>query len=98
MAQEVKTIGPSGQISLGKKHAGKTVIVEEVEEGVWWVKTALVIPENEMWLWQQPHKSRLDEAIKWVEEHPKRRATSDEEIGAMERSMLSTAKRKKRPA
>ena len=29
---EVKTIGSSGQISLGKQFAGRTVTVEQVEE------------------------------------------------------------------
>jgi hypothetical protein len=47
---EVKTIGSSGQISLGKQHAGRTVTVEQVEDGVWLVKSARVIPENELWL------------------------------------------------
>jgi hypothetical protein len=43
---EVKTIGSSGQISLGKKNAGRAVTVEEIENGVWLVKVARVIPES----------------------------------------------------
>jgi putative transposon-encoded protein len=35
---EVKTIGSSGQISLGKQYAGRTVTVEQVAEGVWTIK------------------------------------------------------------
>ncbi|MFN0103611.1 MAG: hypothetical protein ACKV2U_16160 [Bryobacteraceae bacterium] len=46
---DIKTIGASGQISLGKENAGRTVTVEEVERGVWVIQTARVIPENEMW-------------------------------------------------
>ena len=47
MPLDVKTIGASGQISLGKQYAGRSVVIEPVEEGVWLVR---VIPENELWL------------------------------------------------
>lgn len=46
----VKVIGANGQISLGKKYAGRQVVVEEREPGVWLVRTATVIPDNEAWL------------------------------------------------
>ncbi len=67
---ETKTIGTSGQISLGKQHAGKTVTVEELENGVWMIKTALVIPESEMYLHIEPYASKLAEAIAWSEANP----------------------------
>ena len=44
---KIKTIGPSGKLSLSKRHAGRIVTVEAVEEGVWVIRTARVIPENE---------------------------------------------------
>lgn len=66
---ETKTIGTSGQISIGKQHAGKTVTVEEIESGIWIIKTALVIPESELHLHTEPFKSRLNEAISWAEAH-----------------------------
>lgn len=49
MAQ-VKTIGSRGQISLCKENAGRPVTVEEIEPGVWLVKSVQIIPQNEMWL------------------------------------------------
>ena len=42
----VKVVGSSGQISLGKEYAGRQVLIEEREPGVWLVRTALVIPET----------------------------------------------------
>ena len=45
----VKVIGANGQISLGKQYAGRQVLVEEQEPGVWLVRTATVIPDNERW-------------------------------------------------
>ncbi len=64
MLAEIKTIGSSGQISLGKEFAGRTVIVEEVERGVWIVRTAQVIPDNERWLHTPEALAGLDEALK----------------------------------
>jgi hypothetical protein len=55
----VKTVSPSGQISLGKKYAGRTVVIDEREEGVWLIKTAKVIPDNEGWVHQEPAKSKI---------------------------------------
>jgi hypothetical protein len=46
----VKVIGANGQISLGKQFAGRQVLVEEQESGVWLIRTATVIPDNERWL------------------------------------------------
>lgn len=40
----VKSIGASGQISLGKEHAGRKVLVETPEPGVWIIRTATIIP------------------------------------------------------
>jgi hypothetical protein len=53
----------NGDVKLSEKLAGKQVIVEEIGEGVWHVKTATVIPDNEKWLHEEPFKSRLDRAI-----------------------------------
>jgi hypothetical protein len=41
--QTVKIVGASGQISLGKKYAGQTVLMENIAEGVWLLKLAKVI-------------------------------------------------------
>lgn len=61
----VKIVGANGQISLGKKYAGRQVLVEENEPGVWTVRTATVIPDNERWLHQQPAAADLQAALTW---------------------------------
>ena len=63
MPIEVKTIGTSGQISLGKQYAGRTVTVDEIETGVWMVKTAQVIPDSEMWMHTSEVRASLDRAL-----------------------------------
>lgn len=65
---QVKTIGKSGQLSLGKEYAGRTVVIDTLEEGVWLIKTAQVIPDNEQWLHQEPAKSKLAKGLAWAEE------------------------------
>jgi hypothetical protein len=67
--QAVKIVGASGQISLGKKYAGQTVLIEQIEEGVWLIKTAKVIPESELWMHAEPAKTRIDQAISWTKEN-----------------------------
>lgn len=66
----VKVVGANGQISLGKEFAGRQVLVEEREPGVWLVRTAQVIPDNERWLHQPKARADLDRALDWSQRHP----------------------------
>jgi hypothetical protein len=60
-------IGANGQISLGKQFAGRQVLVEEQEPGVWLVRTAIVIPDNERWLQQPKATADLQNALAWAQ-------------------------------
>ena len=62
----VKVVGSNGQISLGKQFAGRQVLVEEQENGVWLVRTATVIPDNERWLHAPAAASDLENALIWA--------------------------------
>lgn len=66
----VKVIGANGQISLGKQFAGRQVLVEEQEAGVWLIRTATVIPDNERWLHEAQVASELARALEWARQHP----------------------------
>lgn len=75
----VKLVGANGQISLGKQYAGRQVLLEEQEPGVWLVRTATVIPDNERWL-HTPHAAAdLAKALDWAIAHP----ASDEQADAL---------------
>jgi hypothetical protein len=63
----VKVIGANGQISLGKQYAGRQVLVKEQEPGVWLVRTATVIPDNESWLHQPKTAADLKNALSWAQ-------------------------------
>ncbi len=66
----VKVIGANGQISLGKQFAGRQVLVEEQAAGVWLIRTATVIPDNERWLHETQAASDLARATAWSTQHP----------------------------
>jgi len=66
----VKQVGASGQISLGKEFAGRTVVVDSSEPGVWVIKTAQTIPDSELWLHQPAAADRLDRAMASMNEPP----------------------------
>ena len=66
----VKVIGLNGQISLGKQYAGRQVLVEEHEPGVWLIRTATVIPDNERWLQNPKAAEDLANAIVWANLNP----------------------------
>jgi hypothetical protein len=66
----VKVIGANGQISLGKQFAGRQVLVEEREPGVWLIRTATVIPDNELWLHQPKAADDLRRALDWARNNP----------------------------
>lgn len=59
----VKQVGASGQISLGKEFAGRTVLIDNTVPGVWVIKTAQTIPDSELWLHQPEAAARLDRAL-----------------------------------
>jgi hypothetical protein len=72
--ETIKSVGRSGQISLGKKYAGQTVLIDQVETGVWVIKLGRFIPENERWLHREDIQDDLKEAIQWAEENPPRKS------------------------
>jgi len=68
--RSVKVIGANGQISLGKQFAGRQVLVEEREPGVWLIRTAIVIPDNERWLQNPQAADDLAKALAWAKANP----------------------------
>ena len=65
----VKSIGSSGQISLGKEYAGRQVLVETPKKGVWIIRTVTIVPD-EVWLHEKETKEKLESAISWAVKNP----------------------------
>ena len=92
----VKVVGANGQISLGKEFAGRQVLVEEREPGVWLIRTALVVPENEVWLHEPQAKDDLKRALQWAQRNPPRESDPDAVIRTLDHG--GKRKRKTRSA
>lgn len=91
----VKVIGANGQISLGKEFAGRQVLVEEREPGVWMVRTALVIPENELWLHQPKVKAALQNALEYAVSNP---PAETADLNAIARKIEDAKKKRQNPS
>lgn len=66
----IKTVGRSGQIALGKEYAGRHVLIDQPEPGVWVIKLGTFVPDNEQWLLEPEVQHEVDEAIAWAEDNP----------------------------
>jgi hypothetical protein len=89
----VKVVGSNGQISLGKEFAGRQVLVEEQEPGVWLVRTALVVPENEFWLHQPKAQEDLARALEWAQRYPAKESDLDATLKGLEDGGHGTRKK-----
>ncbi len=65
--QQVKVIGNNGQLSLGKVFAGQMVLIDQLDNGTWIIKTGEFIPTSEKWLYQGDTLTKLDKALSWTE-------------------------------
>ena len=57
---EIKVVGKSGQISLGKAYAGKPVRVERREDGSILLTAVAMVPESQLWTLEAPHRARIE--------------------------------------
>lgn len=67
---DIKKVGKSGQISLGKALAGSGFIMETLATGDILLKRAMVIPMNEQWLHEPAMKEKLARADEWMRKNP----------------------------
>jgi len=63
---EIKVVGKSGQISLGKSYAGKTLRVERHEDGSIVLTAVAIVPENQLWTLEEPHRSGIARGLAWA--------------------------------
>ena len=59
----IKTVESSGQVSLalGEQYAGRQVVVDELEPGVWSIKVGQFIADSERWLHEPGVMAQIDE-------------------------------------
>ena len=69
---EIKVVGKSGQISLGKSYAGKTLRLERRRDGTMILTAVTIVPESQVWTIEEPHRSRIARGLAWAAENPAR--------------------------
>jgi hypothetical protein len=63
---EIKVVGKSGQISLGKRFAGKTLRLERREDGTVVLTAVAMVPEHQLWTLEEPNRSRIERGLAWA--------------------------------
>ena len=72
MPTPIRVVAKNGQISLGKKFAGKQIQIFQQDDTTLIIKTVVVIPESELWLYKADNMNKIDKSIEWVESNPRR--------------------------
>jgi hypothetical protein len=63
---EIKSVGKSGQISLGKRYAGKTFRVQQRPDGSLLLTAVALVPESQLWTLQEPHLGAIARGMRWA--------------------------------
>ncbi len=63
---EIKVVGKSGQISLGKRYAGKTLWLERRRDGTVVLTAVAMVPESQLWTLEEPHRSQIERGLAWA--------------------------------
>ena len=74
---EIKVVGKSGQISLGKSYAGKTLRLERRGDGTMVLTAVAMVPESQLWTLEEPHRSRIARGLAWASETPAKETDLD---------------------
>lgn len=74
----IKVVGKSGQISLGKSMAGMNFILETLTGGDILLRHAVVMPVNERWLHEPAMNQQLARADEWMRNNPAKETKLDE--------------------
>ncbi len=70
MNTELKRVGQSGQISIGRELAGKLLRLEQLEDGRLLLTPVVDVPESQLWTLSEPHKSRIERGLAWAAKTP----------------------------
>jgi len=93
---EIKTVGRSGQVSLGKAYAGKTLRLQRQDDGSILLTPVAVIPESQLWTLQEPHRSAIERGLAWAAENPPAETDIDELL-EKRRQFLEAERSRARP-
>jgi hypothetical protein len=70
MRPDIKRVGQSGQISVGRELAGKLLRLEQLEDGRVLLTPVVDVPESQLWTLHEPDKSRIERGLAWAAANP----------------------------
>lgn len=76
---EIKVVGKSGQISLGKRFAGKTLRLVQRADGTMTLTAVAMVPESQLWTLASPHRGQIERGLEWAATTPAR----ETDLGAL---------------
>ena len=93
-SSEIKVVGKSGQISLGKRYAGKTLELQRLEDGSIVLRPVAMVPESQLWTLEEPHRARIAKGLAWAARTEPRE--SDPDALLKRKGMLRSRRRGRR--
>lgn len=78
----LKMVGETGQLSLGKKYAGRYFKVEQQPGGAVLLRPIKVVPDAETWVHERAMRELLRRADKWARRNPPAETRLDKLVGA----------------
>ncbi|HVT58711.1 MAG TPA: hypothetical protein VHR45_09935 [Thermoanaerobaculia bacterium] len=91
MSSEIKTVGKSGQVSLGKRYAGKLLRLDRRADGSIVLTAVAAVPESQLWTIREPDRTAIARGLEWAARTP--RAESDPALILARASKKPRAKR-----
>lgn len=79
MHPEIKRVGQSGQISIGRELAGKLLRLEHLEDGRLILTPVVDVPESQLWTLREPDKARIERGLAWAAATP----AKESDLGAV---------------
>jgi hypothetical protein len=89
---EIKVVGKSGQISLGKSYAGKTLRLLRRDDGSILITSVAMVPESQLWTLEEPNRSRIARGLAWAAET----APEETDMDVLLKRMVRRPKRARR--
>ena len=80
LMKKTMTVQPSGQISIGKRNAGKQIEVVEVGPGQWTITEVVTIPAHHVTFYTPQAMADMDAANEWIRTTRKAEVEEDADL------------------
>lgn len=98
---EIKSVGKSGQISLGKRYAGKMFSVRHQPDGSLLLTAVAMVPESQLWTLREPDRGAIVRGMSWAASAPPSETDLDDLLAKASRragSRHSGSSKRSRPS